>query len=337
MTPDTDRIFLDRAVKLAGQVDPRMTRPNPRVGCVVVQEGDIIAEGVHEVCGEAHAEVAALSQVPHTVDLSTATVYITLEPCSDKPGKKTPPCTDRLIARRPGRVVVGALDPTFGGKSLERLRQAGIDAQHVPHAPCHTVARFFLHRAQTGRAYICVKLALTLDAQLVPAQGKAITGANARQYIHLLRAEYSAILTTTRTIREDNPRLTTRLESFHRPFSHPDVLIWGTSAVPEKSHVFAPLTPPRQVERLMDMDASKLPERAVQMGYDSVLCELGGESATALLQANVVDELILLYGGVYAGGQTCPAFREDMTLDYFTLADTAQLGADAVLRFVRRD
>jgi len=188
------------------------TSPNPWVGAVVVPAGDgPVALGATEPPGGPHAEVVALELAGE--DAKGATVYVTLEPCAHH--GRTPPCTDALIAAGVGRVVVGTLDPDakVAGRGVEALRAAGIEVEvGVLGDEVEACLEPYLVHRRTGRPYVVLKLAATLDGRIAAPDGTSrwITSAPARADVHRLRAESDAIVVGAGTVRADDPALTVR-------------------------------------------------------------------------------------------------------------------------------
>lgn len=208
---------MQRALMLAKK-GAAAVRPNPMVGCVIVAESAILAEGWHEKFGGPHAEVNAISQLPAEVNLSTATVFVTLEPCSHF--GKTPPCVDLLISKRPARVVVAMKDPNplVAGRGIERLRSAGINVEvGLCHAAARELNKYFVTYHELQRPYITLKWAMTADgfiSQLPLPESKGdnrISCLESLRQTHQLRAEHMAILVGRPTVEADDPLLTTRL------------------------------------------------------------------------------------------------------------------------------
>ena len=187
------------------------THPNPRVGCVIVKDGAMVAAGWHEYTGGPHAEVNAIrsAEIPAGADF-----YVTLEPCSHH--GRTRPCTDAVIAAGAARVVVAMQDPNpeVGGRGLEQLRANGIEViSGVLEAEARSLNRGFIKRMQQGLPFVSVKMALSLDGRSALANGvsKWITGEAARRDVQFLRAQSSAILSSAATVLADDPALDLRL------------------------------------------------------------------------------------------------------------------------------
>jgi diaminohydroxyphosphoribosylaminopyrimidine deaminase/5-amino-6-(5-phosphoribosylamino)uracil reductase len=206
---DAMRAALDQAAK-----GLFLTSPNPRVGCVIVRDGQIIASGHTQRAGEAHAEVDALRDAASRgIDVRGATAYVTLEPCSHH--GRTPPCTEALITAGVGRVVAAIEDPNplVAGKGIAQLRAAGIV---VDTGVLATEAREmnigFFHRMQHGRPWTRLKIAASLDGgtALMNGQSQWITSSAARDDGHAWRARACAIMTGIGTVQQDNPQLNVR-------------------------------------------------------------------------------------------------------------------------------
>jgi diaminohydroxyphosphoribosylaminopyrimidine deaminase / 5-amino-6-(5-phosphoribosylamino)uracil reductase len=210
---ESDEAYMARAVEL-GQGVRTTTSPNPWVGCVIVDAaGEIVGEGATAPYGGPHAEAIAL--VTAGGRARGATAYVTLEPCAHQ--GKTPPCTDALIRAGVSRVVAGIRDPDpkVAGAGFGALQAAGVTVV------CGTLAgsvsdqlRAYLVQRSSGRPYVVLKLAATLDGRIAAPDGSSrwITGNEARQDVHLLRAESDAVLVGAGTVRSDDPELTVRDE-----------------------------------------------------------------------------------------------------------------------------
>ena len=208
-----DHRFMPRALKLA-RYGLYTTHPNPRVGCVIVKEGEVVGEGFHLGAGEAHAEVNALRAAG--ANARDATVYVTLEPCCHH--GRTPPCTQTLIAAGVRRLVAAMLDPNplVAGRGVKALTAAGITVNvGVLQSRAEALNRGFISRNKLGRPWIRVKSAMSLDGRTAMANGESqwITGEAARRDVQFLRAQSSAIMTGVTTVLTDNPSLNVRLGS----------------------------------------------------------------------------------------------------------------------------
>jgi diaminohydroxyphosphoribosylaminopyrimidine deaminase/5-amino-6-(5-phosphoribosylamino)uracil reductase len=207
------RMALEAAAKARGR-----TSPNPMVGCVLVQGGEVIAVGHHRRAGAAHAEVVALRRAGEAA--RGATAYVNLEPCAHH--GRTGPCTEALIAAGVRSVVVGVQDPCplVNGRGLRALRAHGIEVvTGVLRGACAELNEAFLHYHRTATPFVIAKLAMTLDGRVatVAGQSKWITSAAARRRGHLLRHEVDAVVVGVGTVLADDPRLTARIRGGRHP------------------------------------------------------------------------------------------------------------------------
>lgn len=206
-----DREFMARALVLAER-GLYTTTPNPRVGCVIVKDGEVAGEGWHEAAGLPHAEVNALREAGQRA--RGATMYVTLEPCSHQ--GRTPPCADAVVEAGVGRVVAAMQDPNpaVAGNGFSRLRAAGIDvASGLMEEEAGELNIGFVSRLTRGRPWVRMKVAATLDGRTALSNGRSqwITGEAARRDGHHFRARACAVMTGIGTVKEDDPLLTVRL------------------------------------------------------------------------------------------------------------------------------
>jgi len=205
-----DELFMARAHELA-QRGRYFTRPNPTVGCVLVRNGEIIAEGATEHAGKRHAERVALDHAGALAEGATA--YVTLEPCSHQ--GRTGPCADALVEAGVARVVYAIQDPypEVSGRGLTKLRDAGIEVSGpvAAHAAIDTNAGF-LRRSEGGLPRVVMKSAMSIDGRTAMKSGESkwITGASARRDVQSLRARHGAIVTGINSILADDSQLTVR-------------------------------------------------------------------------------------------------------------------------------
>ncbi len=314
--PNADDLrHMHRALELARE-GFYTTHPNPRVGCVIVRDGEVIAEAWHVRAGEAHAEAAALALAGERARGST--VYITLEPCNHH--GRTPPCSEALIAAGVKRVVVAMQDPNplVAGGGLRSLQAAGIETQSgVLEAESRALNPGFISRMTRGRPWVRVKLGMSLDGRIAAANGESrwITGEEARADVHRLRAEAGAVMTGIRTVLADDPALTVRLPG---SWTQPTRIVLDTHlrmpeladmlSQPGKTLVLTAETEDSATWRALqragaeihrfDVVEGQLPLDQVlaylgQHQINEVLVEAGPTLAGALLKAGLVDELIL--------------------------------------------
>ncbi|WP_036987033.1 bifunctional diaminohydroxyphosphoribosylaminopyrimidine deaminase/5-amino-6-(5-phosphoribosylamino)uracil reductase RibD [Zestomonas thermotolerans] len=207
-----DARYMARALELARR-GLYSTHPNPRVGCVLVRDGQVVGEGWHVRAGELHAEVHALRQAGDRA--RGATAYVTLEPCSHH--GRTPPCAEALVDAGVARVVAAMQDPNpqVSGRGLLRLAEAGIAVHSgVLEREARDLNLGFIKRMETGLPYVRVKLAMSLDGRTAMASGESqwITGPAARGEVQRLRARSSVVLSGADTVLTDRARLTVRAE-----------------------------------------------------------------------------------------------------------------------------
>lgn len=295
------------------------TTPNPRVGCVIVRDGEVIAEGHTQPAGFAHAEAHALQHAADRgIDVRGATAYVTLEPCSHH--GRTPPCADALIAAGVARVVAAIEDPNplVAGQGLARLQAAGIAVEvGVLAQPAREINAGFLNRMRTGRPWVRMKVAASIDGgtALQNGQSQWITSSAARDDGHAWRARACAILTGIGTVQQDDPQLNVRaVDTPRQPRRividsrlaiRPDAKIlqdgdiWIVAAV-EDERRSASL-------RAAGHEVIMLPNDSGKVDLDALMRELGRRQINelhveagfklngSLLRAGVVDELLMYF------------------------------------------
>jgi diaminohydroxyphosphoribosylaminopyrimidine deaminase/5-amino-6-(5-phosphoribosylamino)uracil reductase len=358
----TDEKFMRRALTLARKGEGSVS-PNPLVGAVIVREGRIIGEGWHRCCGENHAEINAIRDATETV--AGATFYITLEPCSHH--GRTPPCTEALIACRPGRVVIGTIDPNplVSGRGIEALRQSGIETEvGVLDEACRESNRVFFKYIRTGLPYITLKFAQTLDGRIAAASGHAhwISSPPSLRFAHRLRAVHDAILVGAGTVLTDNPELTCRLVRGRDPLR---IVVDSGLRLPPDANIFsdgkrtvtvATHRAPAENRRLLEkkgveileigedpagrVDLHQLLTVLGKRKISSVLVEGGAAVATAFLKENLVDRLLIVLapkivgGGLNAVGDLGIRRMDDALV--FSFQRFTRCGADLILDVRKR-
>lgn len=211
---EQDQVFMRQALELAKN-GLYSTKPNPAVGCVLVQDGKVIAQGWHHKAGMPHAERVALANAKQAgIEVAGCTAYVTLEPCSHY--GRTPPCAEGLIDAKIARCVVAMLDPNpqVAGRGMQMLQNAGIEVvSAVCEAEAEALNQSFLFAMRHRRPYVWLKMASSLDGKTAMANGESqwITGPESRLEVHRLRARAGAIITGIGTVQADNPSLTVRL------------------------------------------------------------------------------------------------------------------------------
>jgi diaminohydroxyphosphoribosylaminopyrimidine deaminase/5-amino-6-(5-phosphoribosylamino)uracil reductase len=364
MTVSNHEHWMAKAIQLA-QKGLYTTHPNPRVGCVLVKDEQIIGQGFHLKAGEGHAEVNALADAKQ--DVTGATAYVTLEPCSHH--GKTPPCADALIKAGVARVVYGMQDPNpeVSGRGLGKIKKAGIDViGPVLEADCEALNPGFVKRMREGLPFIRVKLAMSLDGRTAMESGESqwITGPEARLDVQRLRAQSDAIVTGIGSVLMDNPSMTVRIDSDNQEAAAKTVrqplrVIMDTalSILPEakilypsnqacvfcveddleiehlealkKKGVTVRFSPRGEDGRLDLLDAM---EQLADAGINEVLLETGSELAGGFLQAGLVDEIVVYMAPKLLGSSARPLFQLPLeTIDEaveLELKSVSQIGQD---------
>ncbi len=294
-----------RAIELAGRGRGR-TSPNPMVGCVVVQGGEVVGEGWHPFAGGPHAEAAALAAAGEAA--RGATVYVTLEPC-DHHGR-TPPCTEALIAAGVAEVVVAHLDPDprVAGRGVARLEEAGVSVSvGTLSARAESLNEAYLTSHERGRPFVLYKSASTLDGKTATVTGESrwITAEAARERVHAWRDELDAIAVGVGTLIQDDPSLTTRLPGGRTPLK---VVFDSRLRTPLGARLFEPDpegVPARVVLYAAEGAPADRAERLRERGAEVVLLPgPAGRPDVALalkdLHARQVRSLLLEGGGTLA-------------------------------------
>lgn len=350
---------MTRALRLAER-GLYSTSPNPRVGCVVVRDGNVVGEAYHQRAGEAHAEALALAAAK---DLAHgATAYVTLEPCAHH--GRTPPCSDALIAAGVARVVVAMQDPNplVAGRGIERLREAGIAVDvGLLEDEARELNIGFVSRMTRGRPWVRMKCAASLDGRTALANGtsKWITGAAARLDVQRLRARSCAMLTGAGTVLADDPRLNVR--EFDTPRQPRRVVVDTHLSIPPGARVLQDggavvVTATEDAGAIAAMrdagievvglgrvgehvDLPRLMQWLAEQGMNEVTIEAGATLNGAFLEAGLVDELVLylapsILGSTARGLFALPELQRMEDRIELRLRDVRMVGGD--LRIVAR-
>jgi diaminohydroxyphosphoribosylaminopyrimidine deaminase/5-amino-6-(5-phosphoribosylamino)uracil reductase len=335
-----DHAFMTRALTLA-EAGVASTDPNPAVGCVIVSDGRVVGEGFTQPAGGNHAEIEALNTAG--ADAAGATVYVSLEPCAHI--GRTGPCADALIAAGVARVVFALEDPNpaVAGRGNGRLAAAGIVVDGpLLAAAAETINRGFVTRMRRGRPWLRCKMAVSLDGRTALADGTSqwITGVAARRDVHRWRARSSAVMTGIGTVLADNPTLTARPDDFDCAIRQPARIVLDTHLqTPPSAQLFAAdgeliifcgagaLEPAARSEALAQagarietvaasprLDLGAVLDRLGELEFNSVWLEAGPTLAGALLDAGLIDELVLylapcLLGNAARGLFDLPGFE----------------------------
>jgi diaminohydroxyphosphoribosylaminopyrimidine deaminase/5-amino-6-(5-phosphoribosylamino)uracil reductase len=351
-----DYRHMSRALKLARN-GINTCHPNPRVGCVIVKNGDVLAQGWHETAGQPHAEVMALQKAGDKA--AGAAVYVTLEPCSHQ--GRTPPCANALIDAGVAEVVIAMQDPNplVAGQGIEKLQQAGIRVKSgLLKNQATELNRGFIRRMTHGKPWVTVKLGASLDGRTAMNNGESkwITGPEARSDVQRLRAQSSAILTGSGTVLADDPSLNVRQEDVKRQplrvvmdsnLSIPDTAKMLNDGLPllvattcdDEDDRFSML-----VQRGVDLitlrnrgnriDANALMERlAGDYSCNEVLVEAGPTLCGDLMANQLVDEVIIYLAPVLLGTDsrgmfTVPGLESIAEKIHLTITDVAAVGHD---------
>ncbi|WP_312268726.1 bifunctional diaminohydroxyphosphoribosylaminopyrimidine deaminase/5-amino-6-(5-phosphoribosylamino)uracil reductase RibD [Pseudescherichia sp.] len=363
-----DEIYMARALKLA-QRGRYTTHPNPNVGCVIVKNGEIVGEGFHFRAGEPHAEVHALRMAGDRA--RGATAYVTLEPCSHH--GRTPPCCEALINAGVARVVAAMQDPNpqVAGRGLYRLSQEGIEVSHgLMMSEAERLNRGFLKRMRTGFPWIQLKLGASLDGRTAMANGESqwITSPEARRDVQRLRAQSHAILTSSATVLADDPALTVRWDELgadtQARYSQADVRQPVRIVVDSQNRVtpahclvqqpgetwFARTRAderqwPEGVRSILvpehngHLDLVSLMMLLGREQINSIWVEAGAQMAGALLQAGLVDELIVylapkLLGSEARGLCVLPGLESLAAAPALKFTEIRQVGPDLCLHLI---
>lgn len=320
----TKQEYMRMAVALAKRGEGH-TSPNPMVGCVVVKDGRIVAQGFHEQYGGFHAERNALTKCGE--DVTGADLYVTLEPCCHH--GKTPPCTDIMIERGIGRVFIGAMDPNpkVAGKGAQILREHGMEVETgVLEKECLELNEVFMHYIVDKQPYIIMKYAMTLDGKIATFTGdsKWVTGEPAREHVQLLRKRYSAIMVGIGTVLADDPMLNCRIEDGVNPVR---VICDSHLRIPLESRIVRTAKEIRTIiayasadeakkEALLNagveligsgegdrVDFTALVQELGQMDIDSILIEGGGDLHGTVLKSGLVNRIYCYVAPKLIGGR----------------------------------
>ena len=353
---DSDRACMARALQLAGK-GRYAAHPNPMVGCVIVQDGEIIAEGWHAVAGQAHAEINALQAAGDRARGST--VFVTLEPCVHH--GKTPPCTDALIKAGVADVVVGAEDPNprVSGAGLAALHEAGIGVRTgLLQSEVEELNRGFTKRITQGRPLVRIKIAASLDGRIAMASGESqwITGPDARADVQQWRAASGAVMTGIGTVLTDDPSLTVRDPALDTHGRQPLRVVLDRElrlplsakllTLPGETVVYCsddrnrgPLQEAGaevvQVPALDDdlIDTGSVLDDLGKREVNDVLIEAGPTLAGSLLQGGYLDELVIYLAPHIMGSETLgmfqtPAWKNLGDRRPLEIVDISKVGAD---------
>lgn len=347
------------------------TTPNPNVGCLIVNNKNIVGQGWHYRVGEPHAEIYALNMAGHFS--KNATVYVTLEPCSHIGNTK--PCCDALIQSGISRIVIAMQDPNpkVCGQGIKRLKEAGIDVTcGYMQKEAEKINPGFLKRMRTGLPWIQLKLASSLDGKIALYNGKSkwITSSASRCDVQRLRAESSAILSTSATVLKDNPNLIVRWEELHNDIQciYPlkdlrqpiRVIIDSKNKITPKYHVANYLSRtilvrlkidkknhwPDNVEQIIlsskknKINIFNLLKTLGKRKINKLLIESGSKLSGFFLEHNLIDELIIYLSGKVLGHEAKSLFhlkkiKNMMYVPNFNFQEMYKIGKDIRLILIQ--
>ena len=301
---------------------------------MAVSDGKMVASGVHQQFGGAHAEQNLLKHLSTSRKggnkedtkglLKNLELALTLEPCSHYPGKKTPSCTELLIQAAPKKIVIGSLDPQFKGKNVKKLRAAGIEVVVEASEICRTLNPFFEKYITTPFPYLTLKIAQSLDGKITHPRLQWITHTPSRQKVQAMRSQYAALLTTTKTILADNPFLNYRLGT---KGSSPNLVVLGKkSDIPAEANIYKSMS--RRIYFFEGRDLEEVLKNCHAQGIDSIMTECGGTMNAALLRSGCVDEINLFIAPQIIGNQALSSFAQPGTMKALMLKKVEKYGED---------
>lgn len=359
-----DERWMSQAIDLAKSV-LHLTAPNPRVACLIVRDGQLLAGGVTQAVGGPHAEVMALREAAQRgLDVKGATYYVTLEPCSHH--GRTPPCVDALLAAKPARVVVAMQDPNplVAGQGLAKLRAAGVEVlTGICLERALALNPGFVARMTRKTPWVWTKVAASMDGQIAlqGGQSKWITGEQARADGHHWRARSCVVMTGSGTVVADDPRLNVReFVTERQPIravvdTHLRIPVtarlldggpvWIFTCNDDQDKAAALARHNAQVV-VMPSAGGHVDLQAVvrwlgEQAINEVHVEAGSRLTGALLQAQCVDEILLYSAPMVLGPGIGMAYMEPLTsltqAQRFDFLDVEQVGSDLRIRARRMD
>jgi diaminohydroxyphosphoribosylaminopyrimidine deaminase/5-amino-6-(5-phosphoribosylamino)uracil reductase len=348
---DFDRQMLSHAIFLAKK-GKYTVEQNPLVGCVIVKDGKIVAEGWHKKAGQAHAEIDALNNLADINLAKGATAYVSLEPCCHT--GKTGPCTQALINAGIKRVVCAMQDPAVhvAGKGFKALVESGIYVHcGLLENEAQQLNKGFIKRMTTSLPFVRLKMAMSIDGRtaLNNGESKWITGEAARKDVHRYRAQSGAIVTGIETVLADNPKMTARIDeqNLAQPLR---VVVDSLFRIPKDALIFSDdnlckvATCINKGDWHIDADKNKrvdlksLLHKLAEEQVNEVWVEAGATLAGAFVENDLVDELVIYMAPVLLGDKARPLFElPELTKmqerKKLSLIDSRKVGDDTRLIF----
>jgi len=330
-------IFLKRAIDLAHK-GKYLTKPNPMVGCVIVKDNEVIAEGYHIKYGSNHAEINALEDLNKNNNISEAelrqlTLYCTLEPCCHH--GKTGPCTDAIIKSGIKKVVIGIKDPNpkVSGSGIKQLEDNGIEVlSGFFEEELIELNKHFFFKNTYNRPYIAVKIASSADGMSHRKDNTFtwITSEQSRDDVQIVRAGFDAILTGGNTVRNDNPRMNARVNF---EVNQPQKILLTSKKINKESNFFK--TGDVIINRSSDLN--KVITELSNTEINSILVEAGPNLVKAFLDNYLVDEIIIYKSNIALGDEGVSWF-ENKTIESlgFDLKSSLKINEDSKETYLKR-
>ena len=330
-------IFLKRAIDLARE-GKYLTKPNPMVGCVIVKDNEVIAEGYHMKYGSNHAEINALEDLNKNNNISEAefrqlTLYCTLEPCCHH--GKTGPCTDAIIKSGIKKVVIGIKDPNpkVSGSGIKQLEDNGIEVlSGFFEEELIELNKHFFFKNTYNRPYIAVKIASSADGMSHRKDNTFtwITSEQSRDDVQIVRAGFDAILTGGNTLRNDNPRMNARVDF---EVNQPQKILLTSQEINKESNFFKS----GDVIINRSSDLNKVVTELSNTEINSILVEAGPNLVNAFLDNHLVDEIIIYKSNITLGDEGVSWF-ENKTIESlgFDLKSSLKINDDSKETYLKR-
>lgn len=330
-------IFLKRAIDLARE-GKYLTKPNPMVGCVIVKDNEVIAEGYHMKYGSNHAEINALEDLNKNNNISEAefrqlTLYCTLEPCCHH--GKTGPCTDAIIKSGIKKVVIGIKDPNpkVSGSGIKQLEDNGIEVlSGFFEEELIELNKHFFFKNTYNRPYIAVKIASSADGMSHRKDNTFtwITSEQSRDDVQIVRAGFDAILTGGNTLRNDNPRMNARVDF---EVNQPQKILLTSQEINKESNFFKS----GDVIINRSSDLNKVVTELSNTEINSILVEAGPNLVNAFLDNHLVDEIIIYKSNITLGDEGVSWF-ENKTIESlgFDLKSSLKINDDSKETYFKR-